>query len=77
MRHDVLDVELEHCLGRYFVVHEHAGGAQELHGLEAGRCREWQVGVSAPPKGRHSGRLAPACLYTLGGHGVPLNIAHG
>lgn len=45
MRHDVLDVVLEQRLGRDLVVHEHAGAAHELHGLEAGRCREGQVAV--------------------------------
>ena len=47
VRHDVLDVEREQFPGRYLVVHEHAGGAQELHGLKAGRCRERQVAVLA------------------------------
>jgi len=60
MRHDVLDVELEQRLGRDLVVHEHAGGAQELHGLEAGRCRERQVAVLAQLQG--AAYLQPADL---------------
>ena len=47
MRHDVLDIEFEQIPGRYLVVHEHAGAAQELHGLKARRCRERQVAVQA------------------------------
>ena len=60
MRHDVLDVELEQLLGRDLVVHEHAGAAQELHGLYPGRYRERQVSVSAHLQG--AAYLQPADL---------------
>lgn len=63
MRHDVLDVVLEQLLGRDLVVHEHAGAAQELHGLEAGRCRERQVSVSAHLQG--AADLQPADLLCV------------
>ncbi len=33
VRHDVLHVQVEQLPGRDLVVHEHAGAAQELHGL--------------------------------------------
>jgi len=61
MRHDMLDVELEQRLGRDLVVHEHAGGAQKLHGLDAGRCREREVSVSAKHQG--AAYLQPADLF--------------
>ena len=60
MRHDVLDVELEQRLDWDLVVHEYAGAAKELHGLDAGRCRERQVSVSAKYQG--AAYLQPADL---------------
>jgi hypothetical protein len=63
MRHDVLDVELEQRLDWDLVVHEYAGAAKELHGLDAGRCREQQVAVLAQLQG--AAYLQPANLLGM------------